>query len=114
MTVRLAISPLKASDVVAMKRKEFPEFVIDTFNTLILQRISKGVATFTQDEVIAMILHKAEQSVSKPPTRQEIFDLGYLNVEEIYFHEGWDVRYDSPDREQAFAPYFTFKIRKAS
>ncbi len=111
MSVHVCISPLKASEVVAAKRRQFPEYVIDAFNTLILQRIAKGTATFTQDEAIALILHKAEQAVVKPPTRQEIFDLGYLNVEEVYYMEGWDVRYDSPDRDQAFTPYFTFKIR---
>jgi len=47
--------------------------------------------------------------VKKGLNRAEIFDKGWLNVEEVYRAAGWAVEYDKPGFNESYSATFTFK-----
>lgn len=97
-----AITP---EGVIALKQKNIPAVVFEAFNDLIAANFTSGEASFTQNEVVDAILVKFPLS---PPTRQYIFDAGWLNVEEVYDFAGWDVDYDKPGYNETYEANFTF------
>jgi hypothetical protein len=99
--------PIRPEDVPAAKRQVFPDEVFQAFNELIALRLTGGVATVRQDEVVTRIMELMNDENLK---RQDIFDNGWLNVEEAYRAEGWSVYYDKPGYSETYAA--TFKFRK--
>lgn len=99
-----AISP---NEVVAQKQKNIPEIVFEAFNELIAKNFTGGSATVKQDDIISLILSK-----SGFLSQQEVFDKGWLNVEEVYRDQGWKVEYDKPAYNETYSAYFKFKAKK--
>lgn len=99
--------PIKPSEVAQHKTRTIPGPVFDAFNTLIAKHWNGTQATFKQDDVVAEILRRYPGS-----QRHELFENGYLDVEESYRAEGWLVEYDKPAYNETYAARFTFR-RKA-
>jgi len=95
--------PIKPSEIHLYKKGVIPEFVFEAFNQCIAAKYSNGRATVKQDDVIAKI------QTMDPVSRQEIFDKGWLNVEEVYEAEGWKVEYDKPGYNESYGAFFVFK-----
>ena len=95
-----AISP---NEVVAQKQKNIPEIVFEAFNELIAENFTGSSAIVKQDDVIGLILSK-----SGFLSRQEVFDKGWLNVEEVYEEVGWDVVYDKPGYNETYKAFWIF------
>ena len=47
--------------------------------------------------------------VEKGLNRNEIFNKGWLNIEEVYRSAGWKVNYDKPAYNESYDAYFTFE-----
>ena len=115
-----AISP---SQVAGQKAKSFPDYVFDAFNELIAANFTAGSATVKQKHVIERILAKANEGISddeidgeiagsgRSLSRGQIFDRGYLNVEEVYREQGWKVTYDKPTYYENYDAYFEFRSK---
>lgn len=104
-----AISP---KDVAKIKASSFPDWVFEAFNELIAKKYTCGQATIYQDDVIDLILQKANKGVFDDEgrlNRSQIFKLGYLNVEEVYREQGWKVTYDKPAYNETYKASFEFK-----
>lgn len=99
-----AISP---KEVAAAKAKCLPEYVFRAFNDLIAERFTGGLARVEQDEAIRRIQFYSGHVLD----RQEIFDRGYLNVEEVYQEKGWSVEYDKPAYNESYKAYWVFKVK---
>ncbi len=97
--------PIKPSEVVAKKEKSFPDAVFEAFNELITKKWDGSSATVRQDEVVDLMVKKGLE-------REEIFDNGWLNVEDIYRSAGWVVRYDKPGYDEDYSAYFTFESKE--
>ncbi|MCV9964272.1 hypothetical protein OIU34_20510 [Pararhizobium sp. BT-229] len=95
--------PIRPEDVAEAKIGHIPGAVIEAFNKLIALNFSRGSATVRQNDVIVEITGTTEFS------RAEIFDKGYLNVEEIFRRAGWKVSYTKPDYTESFPAYFEFR-----
>jgi hypothetical protein len=91
--------PISPDEVV----KTLPDEVIISFNELISEKLVRGTAQFTQKEAIARILTKMDT------TRQEIFNKGWLDIEDVYNAVGWKVAYDSPAYDESYEAHFTFR-----
>lgn len=88
----------------------FPPEVFDAFNELIEKNwTAGGVATFTQEAVVTLILGKL--LIRANATREKIYVNKWLDVEDAYRQKGWDVNYDKPGYNESYAPTFTFKRR---
>ncbi len=98
-----AISP---KDVGFEKAKHFPDFVLEEWNKMIAQKFTAGRARIEQDEMVAVLQRYTENG-----HRQEVFDSGWLNVEEVYREQGWKVEYDKPGYCESYAASFTFTAK---
>lgn len=97
------IEPIKPEEIAEAKAKYFPDFVIESVNALIAGCYTNGRANIKQKDIIAEIIKRGSI------TRDEIFDKGYLNFEEIYRSAGWSVNYDKPAYNESYDANFTFK-----
>lgn len=97
------VKPVAPDEIAELKKKSFPYFVIETFNELIARSYSGGSATVYQDDAVALIVERGQA------TRSEIFDKGWLNIEEIYRAEGWSVNYDKPGYNESYRAVFEFR-----
>jgi hypothetical protein len=77
-------------------------------NELIAAKWDGKRAVLTQREVVIAVLVKLPGV-----TREEIFDLRYLDFEDVYREAGWTVSYDKPDYTDVSEPTFTFTRGKS-
>lgn len=97
--------PISPNDIASFKAKTFPPEVFEAFNELIAKNFSAGSADVKQKHASALIASKLNI------TSSEVFDKGYLNVEEVYRAEGWKVNYDKPAYCENYDAFFTFKAK---
>lgn len=98
------VRPIKPSEVGERKASNFPGEVFEAFNEMIAAKFSDREATFTQKEVVALMVQKGLNG-------DEIFKKGWLDVEEAYEAAGWKVEFDQPGFNETFTATFTFKRR---
>jgi len=84
-----SIRPLRPDEVAEQQIKQFPAEVMEAFNELIAEKASADYCTILQRDVVTRM-------ISKGLKRQDIFNKGYLNVEEAFRRAGWTVKYDAP------------------
>ncbi len=82
-----------------------PDKVIEAFNEMIAQNCSNGSSTFTQKEVVALI-------VSKGIDEDQLLDNRWLDVEGIYRKADWSVKYDKPGFNETYDATFTFSKKR--
>jgi len=100
------IQPIKPSEVVEKKKEFLPDEVIETFNELIASCWDGDCSKFEQEQAVMLIVEKMQIS------REMIFDLKYLDIEDIYRGMGWKVIYDRPSQNETYAPTFEFRKKK--
>lgn len=109
------IKPITPEEVIG-KKPEIPGFVILAFNELIQKKWNKSrkMAIVCQEEAIKMIMEKAPIDEEHPFKRSDIFDKHYLDVEDLYIENGWDVKYTKqPYYETKEDHYFTFRKKES-
>lgn len=100
-----AITP---QEVLASPEKAIPYFVIEAINNLIQASFRNGSATIMQDDAVQAILENVPGFMGM--TRQEIFEAGYLDFEEVYRKQGWIVIHDRPGFNESYKPYYRFTV----
>jgi len=95
----MAVKPITPDD---LADREFPDEVIEAFNELIVE----GAGRVVQREVVDRIVSKM------CVTDGEIFEKGWLNVEETYRKAGWDVVYDKPGFNETYRAFFMFTRKR--
>jgi hypothetical protein len=102
----MAVKPISPQDVPQEKLKTLPDEVIQTWNTMIAEKMTgNGYCTILQRDIADRIA--SVMGVS----RQEVFDNQWLDIEDIYREAGWKVSYDKPAYNETYAAYFTFSRR---
>lgn len=104
-----APGPLRPREVAALKKTAIPAVAIEAFNELILENICDGAATFTQESVVKRILRGVPEGQLEA-LRSAIFADHWLDVEDAYRAEGWDVTYDKPGYNESYSATFTFRM----
>jgi hypothetical protein len=103
------VKPISPSEIASQKLKDIPSFVFSIVNKRLAAKYVDGIfeVTIKQDDIIADILaHKPEM------IRRDVFDNGWLNIEEVYRQAGWDVHYDSPGYNESYDAFFKFTPKK--
>lgn len=95
-----AISP---ADIAIQKVANFPDFVMEEWNKMIAMKFTANRARIGQNEMIEALLPHTQHG-----NRQEVFDNHWLDVEEVYRANGWDVEYDKPAYNESYEATFTF------
>lgn len=101
------IKPYSPSDVykesINKKIANIPDFVIEAVNEILALKYEGDEISFNQDEVIEEIQKRVDIE------RHEIFHNKYLDFEEVFRKEGWEVSYHKGAYYETFTPYFIFK-----
>lgn len=107
--IRPTDKALKPEQLAEEKAKKLPNQVLESFNELIAENYSEGYARVLQKDVV-------KRMIAKGLRRGDIFDKGWLDVEDIYRKAGWGVTYDQPIYYggEDFDAYFEFSRRKRS
>lgn len=92
--------PIKPNEIIA--NRNIPCKVFDVFNELIAKNYDHGQATVFQEDVVRLIKFKLKC------TSKEIFDNGWLNIEDFYAKAGWTVIYDKPGYNEDYKANFVF------
>lgn len=106
-----AITPSEAKALSDSKKMEFPEFVIESFNELIVADLKNGKAKVSQKAVVERIKsNAAKQDIILD--NADIYAHKYLNIEAFYESAGWKVDYDKPAYNESYDPSFYFETKR--
>ena len=100
------VQAIKPGDIAKTKADMFPEKVIDAWNKLIAKRFTAGRARVTQEEAMQMLI-----PLTPNGDRREVYDEGWLDIEEVYREQGWGVKFDKPGYCETYEPYFVFTAK---
>ena len=99
------LKPISPDEVISQKAKDFPEEVIEVFNSLIAKKWSNGYACITLAEAKKAVVTALNQ-------HNKSFCSDYMNVEDIFRAAGWEVVYDQPGYNESYEASYTFKKRR--
>lgn len=99
------VKPLAPADVGYAQAELFPDFVIETWNTVIAKHWSGTQSRIEQDDIILELIAASPMLVD----RGDVFARHWLDIEDLYRAEGWVVEYDKPAYNESYDPYFVFK-----
>jgi hypothetical protein len=88
--------PIKPEDVVPLRSKNIPDWVIEAVNRLIVAKWKGDQAIVYQEEIVKQYLGDGD------------FDYHWLNFEDIFREAGWKVVYDKPHYSESYKAHFTF------
>jgi hypothetical protein len=100
----MSVKPISPKEVAGAKKAAIPEIVYMVFNEMIVENYCNGQAIVKQDEAV-------KRMVELGLSRKDIFDKGWLDVEDVYKIEGWKVLYDRPAYCESYDAYFEFSKR---
>jgi hypothetical protein len=95
--------PVSPNEVVQYKKTLFPDAVIKCWNSLIAKHWDGYSSKINQKEVTELLMEVTHS------TRDEIHSNKWLDIEDIYRDEGWNVLYDRPGYNETYMPTFEFK-----
>lgn len=114
----MSVRPITPAVAKKKKSSHIPDFVIETFNDLIVKNMRHDSSRVTQKEAVEALVRKMMVSTSNSLDEDsdskvtlftnQIFDEGYLDVEPIFREAGWDVEYDKPGYNESYGAYFIF------
>jgi hypothetical protein len=107
----MAIKPIKPEEILDRKAETIPDAMFQAINELIALKWNGSSAKFRQDDLIKRYFEITGQD-NLESNRQVIFDNHYLDFENIYRKEGWQVYYDKPAYNESYHATFEFKIGK--
>ena len=100
---------LTPEDAKQEKLTSIPDFVYQAFNNLLVRNYDACSITISQNEVIQEILRLCYLD---DVTKETIFKNRWLDVEEEYRKNGWEVNYDKPGFNESGSAFFVFKPKK--
>lgn len=103
------VKPISPSEIVGKKKTLFPDEVIEAFNELIAKDFLNGESRVNQEDAVDLIMQKMMAN-GKEVTRNQIFKMSWLDIEDIYRQEGWVVEYNKPVyyAGEDFEPHWIF------
>lgn len=97
--------PISPDEIAEAKRKAIPEYVFEAVNDILARKFTAGSCSFKQNQLMDEVLKRGPEGL----TRSQVFEAGYLNIEEAYRNVGWKVKYDKPAYYEDYDAYFEFK-----
>ena len=99
------VKPLAPSEVTAAQVELFPDFVIETWNTVIAKNWSGTESRILQDDIMRELIAASPMLI----TRGDVFARHWLDIEDVYRAEGWVVEYNNPAYNEDYPSYVVFK-----
>jgi len=101
------VEPIKPKDIINNLTDIIHPAIIKAVNELLKEKYRGSSVSIKQKEIVSKAL-----SICSEITRNEIFEKNWMDFESVFRKAGWDVRYNSPDRDESFDEYFTFSAKK--
>jgi hypothetical protein len=98
--------PIKPAEVAAFKSASIPPEVFDAFNELIAESWTGSRAVVMQSQAVKRVQSKLEVSTV------QLFERGWMDVEDSYRAVGWRVEYDKPGYCETYEPNYTFELAR--
>lgn len=99
------IAPISPEEVTRLQAELMPPAIIETFNRTISEKIANGRAVIDLDEIVKDLTNQGLDE-------RQLFNKGWLNIEELYREAGWEVSYEQPAYNETGRSYFTFQVKK--
>lgn len=96
------MKPITPKEVGAKKAEVLPPDVIDEWNKAIATAWDGASAEVVQDDIVAALAKRMNVD------REQVFERGWVEVEEMYRAAGWRVSYDKPAYNESYPATFTF------
>ena len=105
------VKPISPSDAKIGHRCTIPDSIIDAVNKLIIKNYDPiyNESVVKQDEILEMVCGDPDCGMLK---RADVFNNHWLDVEDIYREQGWNVEYDKPAYYETYDAYFKFSVKK--
>ena len=101
--------PISPEEIEKNKKEFIYPIILETVNTILAERYSKGRSVIIKLDEITDAFFKAHPEVK----REKAFDRHLFDIEDVYRAEGWEVKFDSPSYgDSDFDSYFEFKKKK--
>ena len=101
------VKPITPNEI-KKKVKEFPDFVIEAFNYSIQEKWNGTYARVDQNEAIDNILKFASKE-GEEIKRGDIFKNHWLDIEDTYRQQGWNVTFAKQPYYVTDDDFFIFK-----
>lgn len=99
------VKPITPKQVRANAETAIPTEVIRVWNDMITAKFRDGQAKIIQNDIVASL------STLMDVPRQQVFDNGWIEIEDLYEKAGWDVTYDKPGYNESYAAFFLFEAK---
>lgn len=101
------INPLKPKDVSDLVESRIPVEVIESVNEMIREKWNGYSAYFLEKDLVNLIMTKMPEGT----TSKDLYTKHYLDFENLYRKEGWEVYYDKPGFNESYDASFMFKLK---
>ena len=98
------IKPLSPKEVSEQFNNSIPDEVIQAVNTLLIKEYTNGTAILKQKDIIAEI-----RLINSDLTAAKIYENGWLDFENVFISNGWEVEYDKPVYCEDYDAFFRFR-----
>lgn len=94
--------PIRPDEFAELQKGDFPEAVWQAFNEMIFREWNGSFSIVRLEAVVDRIvfLHGCPAD--------DVYKYGWLNIEEAFRSEGWDVKYEKPAYNEPGHAYFKF------
>lgn len=99
--------PVSPKEITKLKKTSIPEPVFEVINKLIAKYWNGFSATIKQKDIVWALINTIQGSTS-----DSIRENGWLNFEDCYRAEGWQIEYDRPGYNETYDAEYTFSKRK--
>jgi hypothetical protein len=97
------MKPVTPSEAKEEAAKAIPDEVIQAVNELLIENY---------DSLITIKQHQVLSRIKKIMGDGTQIDMRWLNFEEAFRKNGWDVAYDSPGFNESYDAYFQFRAKR--
>lgn len=101
------VKPVSPAEALANRKNVFPPQVIEAVNELLTLKYSGGSVTLLQKDVIEKILQRMPDL-----TKNDLFNNHFLDFEDLFEQNGWNVVYDKPAYYESYEPSWKFTPKR--
>ena len=98
--------PITPEEVRKSRIDYIPSVVFEVTNELIIKHFDGRESIVRQEEILDKICTE-ETGLS----HDMVFESHYLDIEDYYREQGWNVTYDQPAYNESYKAYFIFKVK---
>jgi ribosomal protein L14 len=104
------VKPISFEEINVAKKATIPDAIIVAANELLISNWDGKAARFTKNALISAYIKLIPDDDRSPSAiESELYKKHWLDIEELFSDVGWNVIFNSPDRDESFEDCYTFK-----